>query len=390
MPRAARPCGRSGRTRRCGWTVSSTTGSTRPSPPSKASCSSSRSRARRRRSAPRRGSSSTDENVYVAARLWTSVPESDWIANEMQRDSFQIINNDYFSVGIDTFYDRRNGFAFMITPIGGFFDYEITDEGNPNNDWNPIWNSSTGRFDGGWTVEMEIPFKSLRFQPGPEPGLGPAARTPHPLQKRDHLSDDRPHLGRPRHVPPVGRRHPGRRRGPERQPPVRDQAVRHRLGQHGHARRRADPQRGRRRRRHRRQVRPDAEPDRRLHLQHRLRAGGGRRGAAQPVAVQPVLSGEAGVLPRRPRHLRLRPRGRQRGRPVPRLASRRVGLFRRRRRTDRLLQPPHRPERRRDRADSRRGAADRQGPAATPSARSTSRPTRRPGGRSAPTSPPSG
>ena len=107
-----------------------------------------------------------DEAVYVAARLWTSVPESDWIANEMQRDSFQIINNDYFSVGLDTFYDRRNGFAFMVTPIGGFFDYEITDEGNPNNDWNPIWNSSTGRFDGGWTVEMEIPFKSLRFQPG--------------------------------------------------------------------------------------------------------------------------------------------------------------------------------------------------------------------------------
>ena len=107
-----------------------------------------------------------DENVYVAARLWADAPESQWIANEMQRDSFQIINNDYFSVGIDTFYDRRNGFAFMITPIGGFFDYEITDEGNPNNDWNPIWNSSTGRFDGGWTVEMEIPFKSLRFQPG--------------------------------------------------------------------------------------------------------------------------------------------------------------------------------------------------------------------------------
>ena len=108
----------------------------------------------------------SDDAVYVAARLWASVPESEWIANEMQRDSFQIINNDYFSVGLDTFYDRRNGFAFMVTPIGGFFDYEITDEGNPNNDWNPIWNSSTGRFAGGWTVEMEIPFKSLRFQPG--------------------------------------------------------------------------------------------------------------------------------------------------------------------------------------------------------------------------------
>ena len=108
----------------------------------------------------------SDDAVYVAARLWASAPESDWIANEMQRDSFQIIQNDYFSVGLDTFYDRRNGVAFMVTPIGGFFDYEITDEGNPNNDWNPIWNSSTGRFDGGWTVEMEIPFKSLRFRPG--------------------------------------------------------------------------------------------------------------------------------------------------------------------------------------------------------------------------------
>ena len=107
-----------------------------------------------------------DSNLYVAARLWDSAPESRWVANEMQRDSFQIINNDYFSVGLDTFYDRRNGFAFMVTPIGGFFDYEITDEGNPNNDWNPIWDSRTGRFDGGWTVEMEIPFKSLRFRPG--------------------------------------------------------------------------------------------------------------------------------------------------------------------------------------------------------------------------------
>ena len=107
-----------------------------------------------------------DENVYVAARLWDSTPESNWVANEMQRDSFQLIQNDYFSMGFDTFYDRRNGFAFMINPLGGFFDYQITDEGNPNNDWNPIWDSRTGRFDGGWTLEAQVPFKSLRFQPG--------------------------------------------------------------------------------------------------------------------------------------------------------------------------------------------------------------------------------
>ena len=107
-----------------------------------------------------------EENVYVAARCWDSAPEDQWIANEMQRDAFQLINNDWFSVAFDTFYDRRNGMAFLVNPIGGFFDYEISDEGSPNNDWNPVWDMRTGRFEGGWTVEMQVPFKSLRFQQG--------------------------------------------------------------------------------------------------------------------------------------------------------------------------------------------------------------------------------
>ena len=109
-----------------------------------------------------------DQSIYVAARVWESVPESEWVANEMQRDSFQLINNDGFIVVFDTFYDRRNGFAFRVNPIGGFSDQQVTDEGNPNPDWNPVWDVRTGRFDGGWTVEMEIPFKSLRFRPAAE------------------------------------------------------------------------------------------------------------------------------------------------------------------------------------------------------------------------------
>ena len=51
-------------------------------------------------------------------------------------------------------------------PLGGFFDSQITDEGNPNSDWNPVWDVRTGRFEGGWTVEAQVPFKSLRFRPG--------------------------------------------------------------------------------------------------------------------------------------------------------------------------------------------------------------------------------
>ena len=107
-----------------------------------------------------------DDNVYVSARLWDSAPESQWVANEMQRDSFQLINNERFSVQFDTYYDRRNGVAFVVNPIGGIVDFEITDEGSPNLNWNPVWDVQTGRFDGGWTAEMEIPFKAVRFRPG--------------------------------------------------------------------------------------------------------------------------------------------------------------------------------------------------------------------------------
>ena len=105
-------------------------------------------------------------HIYVAARCWDSAPESQWVANEMRRDTNQLRQNDTFAVMFDTFYDRRNGVAFYVNPIGGFSDFAITDEGSPNMDWNTVWDVRTGRFEGGWTVEMEFPFKSLRYQPG--------------------------------------------------------------------------------------------------------------------------------------------------------------------------------------------------------------------------------
>ena len=71
-------------------------------------------RGRPRPNGPRRGVFYDDQQVYVGARLWDSAPESQWIANEMVRDSFQLVNNDYFSVAFDTFYDRRNGVSFMV------------------------------------------------------------------------------------------------------------------------------------------------------------------------------------------------------------------------------------------------------------------------------------
>ena len=108
-----------------------------------------------------------ETNIYVSARCWDSAPESQWVANEMRRDTSQLRQNDTFAVLFDTFYDRRNGVNFYTNPLGARADQQFTNEGNPNSDWNPVWDVRTGRFDGGWTVEMEIPFKTLRYRSEP-------------------------------------------------------------------------------------------------------------------------------------------------------------------------------------------------------------------------------
>jgi hypothetical protein len=108
-----------------------------------------------------------DRNIYVSARCWDSQPERE-VANEMRRDGQGTNDNESFAVVLDTFYDRRNAFLFQVALAGGLFDGYITDERDMNRDWNTVWDGRTARFDQGWTVELSIPFKSLRFKPGRE------------------------------------------------------------------------------------------------------------------------------------------------------------------------------------------------------------------------------
>ena len=106
-----------------------------------------------------------DDNIYIAARCWHSEPDR-IVANEMKRDSYNMFGNEVFGVVIDPFYDRRNGYLFLTNALGGLFDATITNERSPNIDWNTVWDVQTDRFAGGWTLEMAIPFQSLRFPAG--------------------------------------------------------------------------------------------------------------------------------------------------------------------------------------------------------------------------------
>jgi len=113
-----------------------------------------------------------ETSLYVSARCWETADPSAWIANEMRRDATQLEQNDTFGVLLDTFRDGRDGVFFYTNALGALGDQQITEERTVNGDWNPIWDVRTGRFDGGWTVEMRIPFKSVRYRPGAEQTWG--------------------------------------------------------------------------------------------------------------------------------------------------------------------------------------------------------------------------
>ena len=107
-----------------------------------------------------------DDQIHISVRCWDSQPPSEWVLNEMRRDNNSVFDSENIAILLDTFYDRRNGVFFLINAIGGRIDAQVTNERNYNPDWNPVWDLATGQFDGGWTIEASVPFKSLRYRPG--------------------------------------------------------------------------------------------------------------------------------------------------------------------------------------------------------------------------------
>ena len=106
-----------------------------------------------------------DTTFYFSARCWDSEPER-IVAKEMRRGNVGVARDDSITLTLDTFYDRRNGYYFETNTLGGLYDALVTDERAENFDWDTAWETKSARFEGGWTLEMAIPFKSLRYSQG--------------------------------------------------------------------------------------------------------------------------------------------------------------------------------------------------------------------------------
>jgi hypothetical protein len=114
--------------------------------------------------------------VYDASRLVLGVTCHDsepqrLLGNQMQRDQ-PFSADDRFMWTIDSFLDGRSGYFFEINPSGAMGDGLIDpgDDGNDlgagiNKSWDGIWLARVRRTPDGWTAEVEIPFRTLNFDP---------------------------------------------------------------------------------------------------------------------------------------------------------------------------------------------------------------------------------
>ena len=103
-----------------------------------------------------------DDALYIGARLYID-PEQ--ITANVLRQNGSMTSDDNLFVTLDPFNNERGGVFFGINPNGVRMDGLYKNVSEYYSDWDTIFYAETGRFENGWTVEFEIPFKSLSFDP---------------------------------------------------------------------------------------------------------------------------------------------------------------------------------------------------------------------------------
>jgi hypothetical protein len=101
--------------------------------------------------------------LYIGARLYDAEPAS--INARILRQGQNINADDRFFVHLDPFNDRRGGYLFGVNPNGVRYDGVFEGVTQRQFDWDGIWQAAARITPEGWTLEIEIPFKTLSFDP---------------------------------------------------------------------------------------------------------------------------------------------------------------------------------------------------------------------------------
>jgi len=105
----------------------------------------------------------TADALYVGAEL--SDADAEDISASVLRQGERFISDDFFGVILDPFNDRRSGYNFRVNPNGVREEQLYQNTTQQNRNWSGIWRAAATQNENGWVAEMEIPFKTLSFDP---------------------------------------------------------------------------------------------------------------------------------------------------------------------------------------------------------------------------------
>ena len=128
----------------------------------------------------------TADTIYFGVVCYTE-DSATIIVADSRRDT-DMTETDSFQIILDTYLDGQNGFVFGTNPAGIEYDGQVTNEGQgsgrfggggsgrPSNsrqqrgsgggfnlNWDGAWQVVTSVTDIGWTAEVAIPFRTLRY-----------------------------------------------------------------------------------------------------------------------------------------------------------------------------------------------------------------------------------
>jgi hypothetical protein len=105
-----------------------------------------------------------DDFIYIGIVCHETHPRG-IVSTQLTRDA-NLDVDDRVTIVLDPFFDHRNGFFFQVNPSGARTDGQISNNAQSlSRDWDGIWDAAVTRSPDGWTAEIAIPFKTLRFRP---------------------------------------------------------------------------------------------------------------------------------------------------------------------------------------------------------------------------------
>ena len=110
----------------------------------------------------------TDKAIYVALHLYDDMPNK--IVARQTKDQTRITGEDWVSFSLDPFhthqYSDRN--FFIVNPLGTKYAHLATGRAEKS-EWIGLWKTAAQIVEGGWVVEMEIPWQMLDYPDTTEP-----------------------------------------------------------------------------------------------------------------------------------------------------------------------------------------------------------------------------